>query len=155
MTPGLSSAVLPLRGDQHRDPPAKLLGALRHRFLQPVGALHLLQKLARCEYRSRVVLSSWRGPITWGNGDARPKMIPARCSGVAAPRYQLVPSLGATEPSALLCLAGGDGQIAVPIAGVPRAQKSQWVCLTFRGQAEGKAKLGIAELPSRSPAELI
>jgi len=39
----LLSAVLLLRGDQHRDPPSELPGALRHRLLQPVGALHVLQ----------------------------------------------------------------------------------------------------------------
>lgn len=38
----LLSAVLLLRGDQHRDPPSELPGALRHRLLQPVGALHAL-----------------------------------------------------------------------------------------------------------------
>ena len=82
-------------------------------------------------------------------------MIPECCSGIAAPWYQLVPSLGNTEPSALLCLANEDGQIITAIVGVPSAQKSQWLSLTFRGRAEGKAKLRIMELMSRSLAELI
>lgn len=53
-----------------------------------------------------------------------------------------------------MCLANKDGQITMAIVGVPGAQKSQWLCLTFRGWAEGRAKLRIVELMSCSPAEL-
>lgn len=54
-----------------------------------------------------------------------------------------------------MCVANEDGQITTAIVGVPSVQKRQWLCLTFRGQAEGRAKLRILELMSRSPAELI
>lgn len=41
-----------------------------------------------CEYRS---------PPRRGNGDARPKMTPARCSGTVAAQDQLLPCLGSAE----------------------------------------------------------